>query len=152
MIDLANELPRLLPRAIAWAEEEQAAALTAGTPLNETGLRLARSVGVQFPERIRVLESASLPFPADPELASAALQAGLLGPDMVGLTLGYAIFILNGRGSTRLISHECRHVHQYEVAGSIAAYLPVYLEQIVTFGYDQAPYEIDARQHEVDAG
>jgi hypothetical protein len=127
MIDLATELPRLLPKAISWAEEEAAAAQAAGAPLSESGLRLARSVGVQFPEWIRVVEAASLPFPADSELSAAALQAGLLGPGTAGLTLGYAVFILKGQSSNRLISHECRHVHQYEAAGSIAAFLPLYL-------------------------
>jgi hypothetical protein len=149
MIDLAAELPRLLPKAVAWAENEATAALVSGVPLIETGLRLARSVGVHFPERIRVVESASLPFPADPELSAAALQTGLLGPGTAGLTLGYAVFIMKGQGSNRLISHECRHVHQYEVAGSIAGFLPLYLQQIVSYGYEQAPYEIDAREHEI---
>jgi hypothetical protein len=51
----------------------------------------------------------------------------------------------------RLLSHECRHVHQYEAHGSIAAFLPVYLEQIATVGYRNSPLEQDARAHEVDA-
>jgi hypothetical protein len=50
----------------------------------------------------------------------------------------------------QLLSHECRHVYQYEAAGSIAAFLPVYIEQIVEFGYDDAPFEQDARHHELD--
>jgi hypothetical protein len=41
-------------------------------------------------------------------------------------------------------------VHQYERAGSIAAFLPVYLQQIVELGYNNAPFEIDARSHELD--
>lgn len=151
MMDLEKDLPRLLPKAITWAEEEEAAALAAGVPLTEAGLRLARTVGVRFPERIRIVEVASIPFPADPELGAAAQQAGLLGPGTIGLALGYAVFILKGRGSKRLISHECRHVYQYEVAGSLAAFLGSYLQQIVTYGYDNAPYEIDAREHELDA-
>ncbi len=151
MIDLETELPRLLPKAIAWAEQEAAAGEATGAPLNHTGLRLARSVGVQFPERIRVVEATSLPFPDDQELSAAALQAGLLGPETAALTLGYSVFILQGQASNRLISHECRHVHQYELAGSIAAFLPLYLQQIVSYGYEQAPYEIDAREHEIEA-
>lgn len=39
--------------------------------------------------------------------------------------------------------------HQYEQAGSIAAFLPRYLQQIVTVGYNNAPFEIDARSHEL---
>jgi hypothetical protein len=69
---------------------------------------------------------------------------------MAGVTFGYGIYICDGQVSNRLISHECRHVYQYEAAGSIAAFLPIYLHQIATVGYDDAPYEIDAREHEID--
>jgi hypothetical protein len=51
--------------------------------------------------------------------------------------------------STRLLAHECRYVRQYEVCGSIAKFLPVYLGQIITVGYDDEPLEQDARAHEV---
>ena len=40
------------------------------------------------------------------------------------------------------------HVYQYEKAGSIAAFLPQYLQQIAIVGYANAPFEIDAREHE----
>ena len=60
-------------------------------------------------------------------------------------------FIRHGFVTNRLVSHELRHVHQYEAAGSIAAFLPVYLAQIVSVGYEQAPFELDARHHERDA-
>ena len=67
---------------------------------------------------------------------------------MVGLTLGYGIFIVSGHYTVRLISHECRHVYQYETLGSIDKFLPVYLQQIVEFGYAGAPLEVDARAYE----
>jgi len=64
---------------------------------------------------------------------------------MVGLTLGYAAFVCNGhRTNPRLLRHEFRHVCQYETAGSISAFLPIYLGQIVQFGYQDAPFEQNA--------
>ena len=150
MFDLAAELPRLLPKAIAWAELEESAGLRNGSRLNASGVRLAQAAGVRRPELVRVFEAIHLPSPMDPELSFAATESGLLGPHMAGLTLGYAVFIRAGHGSARLLSHECRHVYQYESAGSIAAFLPVYLSQIVSFGYEQAPFEVDARAHERD--
>jgi hypothetical protein len=150
MFDLAAELPRLLPKAIAWAELEESAGLRNGSRLDASGVRLARAVGVRRPELVRVFEALELPFPQDPELGYAATETGLLGPHMAGLTLGYAVFIRAGHGSARLLSHECRHVYQYESAGSIAAFLPVYLSQIISSGYAQAPFEADARAHERD--
>jgi hypothetical protein len=68
---------------------------------------------------------------------------------MLGLTLGHSIFIVRGHKDRRLLSHELRHVHQYEHHGSIAAFLPVYLQQIVEVGYANAPLEADARAHEI---
>jgi hypothetical protein len=53
--------------------------------------------------------------------------------------------------SASLLSHECRHVYQYEAAGSIAAFLPVYLQQIATVGYESAPFD-RTRAHEFIAG
>ncbi|QHE84813.1 hypothetical protein [Hydrogenophaga sp. BPS33] len=146
--DLAAVLPLLTPKAIAWAEERESEILLSGKALPEEDLALAMQVGVANPEKIRLVFVTHLPLPADPMLRQAALATGLLGPNMIGLTLGYGIYICNGHNSARLLSHECRHVHQYERAGSIATYLPKYLQQIVEFGYTDAPYEVDARAHE----
>jgi len=149
--DLATVLPLLLPKAIEWANARSQEILTGGEPLSETGLELARAVGVSQPEKIRVSIVQSLPLPEDQTLRAVALETGLLGEGMVGLTLGYGIYVCTGHIDNRLVSHECRHVFQYEEAGSIEGFLPIYLEQIAIYGYDNAPYEIDARTHEIDA-
>jgi hypothetical protein len=39
-------------------------------------------------------------------------------------------------------------VAQYEQAGSIAAYLAVYIAELLRYGYDAAPFEVDARRVE----
>ena len=124
--------------------------MNAGASLTESGITDAKTVGVARPELIRVLAVPHLPLPDDAALRAIALDTGLLGPDTIGLTLGHAIFIVQGHESRQLLTHECRHVHQYESAGSIAAFLPVYFQQIVTVGYHDAPFEIDAREHEID--
>jgi len=149
--DLRSALPFLLPKAIVWAEERAVEIASSGLPLDSRGISLAQRVCVAHPELIRVLVVDRLPFPSDPQLQQAALATGLLGPGMVGLTLGHGIYLCHGHISARLLSHECRHVYQYEQAGSVAAYLPVYLQQIVDFGYTNAPFEIDARNHEIHA-
>jgi hypothetical protein len=146
--DLVAALPLLIPKAIEWAEQRAAEISATGAPLPEDGLALARLVGVASPERIRLSFVDRLPLPADPMLREAAIQTGLLGPNMIGLTLGHCVYIRNGYSSPRLLSHEFRHVHQYEQAGSIAAYLPRYLQEIVQYGYADSPYEVDARDHE----
>jgi hypothetical protein len=148
-VDLVAELPQLLPLAVEWAEGQSRAALARGLPLDARFGAVARSVGVAQPDLVRIAHVGVLPFPAHPRLRAAARQAGLLAPGTVGLTLGHAILIVDGHDSPRLLSHELRHVHQYEQAGSIAAFLPVYLSQILDFGYEAAPLERDARRHEI---
>jgi len=149
-IDLRAVLPNLLPLAIEWAEARAREVALSGVPLNDQRLGVARAVGVQKPELIRIALVQALPLPEHPALRAAALQTGLLGPRMVGLTLAYSVLICHGHDTTRVLSHEFRHVYQYESAGSIAAFLPVYLQQIVEFEYNNAPFEIDARSHEFD--
>ncbi len=149
-IDLLSVLPVLLPRAIDWASARSHEILSSGEALTETGIKLATAVGVSQPERVRLSIVQSLPLPEDVELREVALEIGLLGPGMIGLTLGYGIFACAGHIDNRLISHECRHVYQYEEAGSIETFLALYMQQIATHGYHDAPYEMDARKHEID--
>lgn len=146
--DLRSALPLLIPKAIAWAEAQSSSIGQIGQPLNDALLSIARSVGVMRPELIRVAEVPRLPMPEDPELQQAALATGLLGPNMIGMTFGYGIYVCHGQGTVRLLSHEFRHACQYEQAGSIAAFLPAYLQQVITVGYHNAPFEIDARAYE----
>ena len=148
-MNLQRELPKLLPGAIAWAQARADEALEVGVPLTLDEQGIARAVGVVQPERVRIeIVGDRLPMPDDPVLRAAATQAGLLGPGMVGLTLGHAIFICAGHKTRRLLSHELRHVFQYEQHGSIAAFLPVYLSQVLEVGYENAALERDARAHE----
>ena len=148
MYDLAAVLPKLLPQAIEWVEFRSAEILSSGQPLTTEGINVARSVGVLDPNRIRVELVQSLPLPDDQKLRDVALQTGLLGPDMAGVTFGYGIYVCTDHVTNRLLAHECRHVFQYEDAGSIAAFLPVYLQEIVQYGYFESPFEVDARQYE----
>lgn len=146
--DLCVNLSDFLPKAIAWTEMQSSQITYFGQPLNDELTSLARSVGVLHPQRIRIVEVDSLPMPDDPDLKEAALATGLLGDNMIGLTLGYGVYVCRGHWTIRLLSHEFRHVYQYEKAGSIVAFLPVYLQQIVSVGYDSAPFEVDARAYE----
>jgi len=135
--------------AIAWANFQSEHVALLGQPLSPQLTEVARRVGVRQPQRIRVKLVDELPLPEEPLLRQAAIQTGLLGPGMAGLTLGHSIFVVHWQDSLRLLSHEFRHVHQYEALGSIEAFLPVYLQQIVDFEYAFAPLEVDARNHEI---
>jgi len=143
-------LEALLPAAVAWAEEECVRGLAAGMPLSPDFLRIARRAGVQAPDRIRLTVSRELPEPGDAALRQAAGRYGFFGPGMVGLTLGDAIFVLDGHVAPRILSHECRHVQQYEAHGGIRSFLPIYLPDVLAAGYRESRFERDARSHETD--
>ena len=139
----------ILPKAIAWAEAMAADIACRGAPLSVESATLARRVGVLHLDRVRILEVDAIPMPEEPDLRALAVQTGLLGPRSIGLTVGHGIYIHKDHKSSRLVIHELRHVYQYETAGSIATFLPVYLRQILDYGYAHAPLEMDARAHEL---
>ena len=143
-------LPQLEPKAIAWAESQQAHVAWVGQALSVQNLELARSVGVLQPELIRVAEVFNLPLPDDADLRAAAIETGLMSDRTIGMTFGYGIYIRQGESCIRLLSHEFRHVYQYEQAGSIAKFIPEYMHQLMTFGYGRAPLEVDALDHQID--
>ncbi len=147
--DPLSDLSVLLPRAIAWAESQSAIILQTGRPLTTALESLASNVGVTHPEKIRITETPELPLPEDSELRAAGLKLGLLGPHIAGSTFGYGIYVRKGYVTRRLLSHEFRHTYQYEQAGSIAAFLERYIEQIAATGYYDASFERDAGAHEL---
>ena len=147
--ELVRLLPALLPLAMVWARDQSERIARLGEPLSDDEQAVARQVGVREPEHVRVLQVPSVPLPYSLALRAAAIQAGMFGPNVHGMTLGYGIFLDAAHVSKRLLSHELRHVFQYEQAGSLEGFLETYLTQIVTVGYHDAPLEADARAHEV---
>jgi hypothetical protein len=135
--------------AIAWAENCEREILTGGRALSSPETVDAIAMGVRDPQRVRVLIVERIEAPADRDLQTLVNETGLFSGQLAGLTLGYGIYIVRGHETRQLISHECRHVHQYEQAGSIATFVPRYLAQILSLGYERAPYEIDAYEHEI---
>lgn len=147
--NLIARLPQLLPLAIDWAQNMETHCLAQGKPLAVWQQADARDVGVLDPGKVRICLVDHVPQPGHPELMGAAAEIGFLGPETLGLTLGYGIFIRKTHAGLRwLLRHELRHVTQYEMAGGLDRFLTEYLGQIARLGYDHAPLEIDARSCE----
>jgi hypothetical protein len=148
-VDLLSQLPLLAPRAVAWARSLESDAMRMGRPLAPRVVALARAAGVQDPRRVRIVVVDRMPLPDEPLLRAAAQQVGLADSNVTGLTIGHAIFVKRGRErDPRLLSHELRHVAQYEQAGGIAGFLAKHLVDLAMNGYEDSPYEVDARAHE----
>jgi len=139
-------LPLAAPLAAAWVRWHERRILARGEPLAPDEAAIARAAGVREPQRIRVLRVERVPIPAVPALAWLARRAGLPGPEVDGITLGHGIYLCTQvRAPARLLAHECRHVFQYEQAGSVGAFIAAYLREVAAFGYRDAPLEADAR-------
>lgn len=140
-----------LDAATQWLEQQQSIIVLRGRVLTIAEQHIARQVGVAHPDRVYLYEVGAIERPEEPELAALCEQFGFLTQDTIGLTLGYGIYIKQAYLTTRLLSHELRHVYQYEQAGSPEAFLSRYIGEIMQFGYLDAPLEIDARAHEFEA-
>lgn len=151
LLRIADKYPEVFIELAAQLKEAFAELLAyeiAGQARNDKCV-WAYSVRLHLSLPFRLLDLAKLQLPEDAQLKEAAYQTGLLGSNMIGITLGYAIYLNYSHKSIRLLSHEFRHVYQYEQAGSIGSFLATYLQQIAQHGYYSAPLEVGARANEL---
>ena len=142
---LLEQFEALLPMACEWAERQEAHILKNGTPLSDSELSDAGRIGVQQPERVRLLRVDSIPMPEHPALKVTAEITGLSTPNTAGQTLRYGIFVRSDCwGDRNLVVHELVHTAQYERLGGIEAFLRKYLYECITIGYPEAPMEQEA--------
>jgi hypothetical protein len=140
-----DQFQELLPLASQWAAEEERRILREGVSLTESQIKDAKKLGVQQPERVRLLRVDSVPGPSHPALKTAQAALRFLSPATRGLTLRYGIFIRSDCwGDRSLVVHELVHTAQYERLGGILPFLRKYLSECFTLGYAKAPMELEA--------
>lgn len=143
------DLEMMLPLALRWSQKLEERIALLGMPLNSFGIDMARSVGVQRPDLIRIQVVDQIPIPAGPMLKEMVQEIGVISPNTIGITVGHSVLVKSGKVDNRVLLHEFRHVHQYEEEGDLEKYIEKYLLQVSAFGYENAPLEIDARKYEV---
>jgi hypothetical protein len=142
---LLAQFEMLLALAAAWATEEEQKILRDGVSLSEKEIGDARPIGVQSPDRVRLLQIETIPRPSQPQLRAACDAIDFLTPATRGLTLGHGIFIRSDCWRDRLlVVHELAHVAQYERLGGILPFLRRYLFECLTVGYSASPLEREA--------
>jgi hypothetical protein len=135
--------------AVVWVRRRQSQVLRSGIALTPQQLTLARVLGVQHAERVRVVTATPIPLPVPPMARRVAQQAGWISPHIAGMTLGYGIVIRDDCcGDACLLAHELAHVAQYERLGGIAGFLRQYLRECVWPGYPHGVLEVEARAAE----
>ena len=90
---LPEQFENILPLSVKWAKAKEKVILKHGTALSPQYMQDAKSVGVKYPERVRIYETPQIPIPKHPILRAAAEGTQLLLPATIGLSLRYGIFI-----------------------------------------------------------
>ena len=146
-----NELPDLFPHVVAWVSGLETQVRKSGRALTAFESNLAQNVGVARPGEVRILSVPEIPPPVHPRVKQLAQQVGLLTADTWGLTAAYGVIArLDCANSPRLMAHEFVHVAQYERLGR-EGFLQEYIQQIAAYGYQLAPFELEAEAEAVKA-
>jgi hypothetical protein len=154
---MRTEFRDILGLAIAWVAQQEETALLpgsvgvspasspAGLALTQSQLADARSVGVQHPERVRLLQVPQIPMPQHPLLRKVCDETGAIGPRTQGLCVRYGILIRADHWLQReIVVHELVHTAQYERLGGIEQFLERYLHECFTVGYPNGEMEQEA--------
>jgi len=134
----------LAPLAVAWYSEQERVLLARGRPLDSEEEKMARQMGVQHPERVRVIVAQQFPFPDNPVLAEELRTLGFGSQREGGRSLGYAILIKPKYEKQRwLLAHELVHTAQRERLGT-EPFIRRYLLELRILGHARAPLELEA--------
>jgi hypothetical protein len=139
-------LNEVMIAVVPWAEGNRALALAHGRELAPDEKAFATKIGILRPDLVRVLIVDRMPTaPANIEhLSREFLDVELAA----GLTLGYGILVTKGHEKPSLIRHELGHVLQVERIGDMLKFLALYFEQVLHYGYENAPFEREAENYE----
>lgn len=139
------EMPTLLPSLIDWAERMEKKALSEGIALNEVLRNTATILRIEDIDAVRILAVSSIPEPQTRRIIELGTSLGLSFPSLGGITLGHGILVRRPYiQDNALLTHELVHVRQYEQHKTIAAYLPIYVQQLIRYGYLKMPLELEA--------
>jgi len=143
------DYPFVVKRIIAWALKKEQWVQKYGKPLSKKYLSVARFMGVQHPEKIRLVHcSEKEGIVDDPKIAALLEKFDLDIHRISALALHHGI-VMNAslKGNEKILAHELRHVAQYEICGSTEVFLLYYFLEVAHFGYGKGPFEIDAEMN-----
>ena len=145
MIDLVSQFNEILSLACEWVESQEALILEKGSSISSELVKIARRIGIAYPNKVKILVVPLIPRPVHPLLEAACDQTSFLNKDTAGLTLRYGIYVRSDCiNDSSLYVHELTHVLQYERLGGIKQFLQQYLLELVTSGYQSASLEQEA--------
>lgn len=141
----------VLPQYIAWASDTETAGLKTGVPLDEKQLVIANEIGIKKPEKVRLVYVDEVPFPYENVVLKVVGEAlGFIGEGIINnaQVFGYSIYIRKGyQLTTPNLAHELVHVLQIE-RSSLAKVVTQHFADLVKYGYENSPLEVEALRAE----
>jgi len=137
-----------LVKYVDWAKSIEAQGQQRGTPLNPEQLELAIRIGIQQPEKVRLVFVDEIPFPThDADMRQVGESLGFIGSGVTNnaQAFGYTVWVRKGFVLDRpRLAHELVHVAQIERSASFGAYASAYIDQLRKFGHANMPLEREA--------
>lgn len=137
----------LLPQYIDWASETDEKGLDTGIPLDSRELLLASDIGIEHPEKVRLVYVDEIPFPYENfALKTLGEALGFIGEGIVNnaQVFGYSIYIRNGYELSRSrLAHELVHVRQIE-RSSLDKIITQHFSDLAVYEYEKTPLEAEA--------
>lgn len=138
---------KLLPQYIEWAMKKDKEGSNIGTPLTKNELLLAKEIGIQYPEKVRIVYVDAVPYPYE----NAALKAmgesiGFIGEGIISRAqaFGYSIYVRRDYKIDRPgLAHELVHVLQIERT-DFASMVMQYASDRAKYSYADSPLEAEA--------
>ncbi|QTH62654.1 hypothetical protein J1N51_07635 [Psychrosphaera ytuae] len=139
----------LLPQYINWAHKIDQKGQEIGTPLTQNELTLATEIGIEHPEKVRIIYVDEVPYPYENFALKVFGEAvGLVGEGIINnaQVFGYSIYSRKDFKLNRpKLAHELVHVLQIERA-SLDEVVTQHFSDMAKYGYDRAPLEVEASQ------
>jgi hypothetical protein len=137
----------LAPAIAAWSWTQERSIRRQGRCLSPQERTFAQNLGITHAINVRVLSVMRVPLPLPLWLLRLADRWQIGCPNPAGMTLGHGIYALEAWSADfALISHELVHVLQYQRCRGHWHFMRDYLRQCLSFGYDSAPMELEARE------
>ncbi|GAA0716945.1 hypothetical protein GCM10009105_23780 [Dokdonella soli] len=134
------EVERILPDAVGVAQTRERWILKRGRALTDSEIALARRIGVQEPERVRISTVQNFRTP-EPKFGGP-------NPSICAITSGHGIQVNSLCPRQRhILAHELTHVTQFERLGMLE-FEREFLIQMILVGSTRAPLETQARENE----
>ncbi|MBO6525908.1 hypothetical protein [Erythrobacter sp.] len=137
-----------LAKYVEWVKTIEAEGQARGVALTPKQIELATRIGIEHPEKVRLVYVDAVPFPSDdPQMRKIGEELGFVGPGITNnaQAFGYTIWVRDGFDLTwPLLAHELVHVQQIERNSSFGVYVEKYMTQLTTYGHENMPLEVEA--------